>query len=512
MSDPEDLSRFHIDPVAYDRMQDSAISKAMSPTVEFTHLLRPIIFLDQPGHRHEMYDRLSAEDRNMYASVGAAMGPPENPLFENMIKRGRYDELAGAAHKLSREIGEAQEITLPKAFAAHAVTASYCRMNMADPEKFPHTYDRTTYFLTQFAGRLAMQVAPNALFGDLDPHEFRESIGQRTIALVAESAREDPAWFQAKLRVLADRMLLRRHTLVQIEAEPAARVDNTKELRSYSSDLFQELRRLKRFSIKSAVHEAGGTYWSIHDSYNGLAEISAEVERQESQIWLDRWPLMVLDAIEHGDIGNAMVVHSHNFDENPAAHDYGRFKRRVHMNQAGELFADPHESLPYKELYASIGKPRNYEVLRQFFMQKYFDLTVSGDVVEKVVEATQKMTRTAHWRNREPGTIVTNLLLPRIMVLRKIKSAAEMDAMDEAEQNEISSEADKIRQRAHHRAVQKRRLPAGHQPSAQAIELAKTHNIILGPGETCVKQHRRGDPELGWVVNRVRDRTRGSEF
>ncbi|HEX8763452.1 MAG TPA: hypothetical protein VF733_06905 [Candidatus Saccharimonadales bacterium] len=498
MPGPEDLSHFRLD-----ENYTPPPPKAVSPVVEFNGIVKPLIFLENPERTSAVMRTLPRSDAGLHAGCIGAMRVGEEHVFAPLIKRGRYPELLTRAQKLSQELMNDHEVTIPRAFATHALMSVYANVFRPPAEEVLHTDDRTTYFLTQFAAALAMQVPKDVLSKGPDPYDFQKQISGKTASLLSAAICEDPEWLLAKYRILADRLLLRQHTISQVEKEPVAKIADVKTLRRHNNELFQELRRLKYFSIKSAVHEAGDSHWSIHDVFNAQAEVATQVEERNSDIRPDLWPLMAMTVIEHPDMDGYMITPAHNFDLNIRP-GYDQFRKFIHMDHKGELFADPHGAMPYWEFYKAAGKPGNYEVLRQFLIRKYFDLTVRIEMVEEAESETDKLLRSPRWEGREPDVIVHDLLLPRILRLRKVKNAAELQEYEEAELSNGDESGSKIRQRAHDRAVQKRRLPAGYKPSAQALELAERHGIILGVGETCVKAHTRGDASLGWVISRVR--------
>lgn len=470
----------------------------------FNRLVLPFIHINNPDVSQALIREGTREAGELYASLGSNLG--QSGRFVRGISRGRFEPLLALAAEATADIANAR-LTIPDVFAVHAIAS--CLANVNRPLSVPHNRDRTTYFLTQFASRLAIQTPESTLQAGPDPFLFAQAIGQRTTAL-ANAIGENSSWLQAKLFVLADRLLMRKHIGEVINAEPTIEVSDIAELTRNNNALLHELRRLQRYSIKSAVHTDEGSSWSIHDMFNVQTQLVTMTEAANSSIQPDRWePQMIMSAIEHADEGMTML--QINFDPSVRP-NYDEFHRYVFMDDNGRLFADQHGAMPLLPFYEAAGKQGNYEVLRQFLLQKYCDLTVPLEVVAKAEQATRRMLRRGDERDTtEPGTVCYDLLLPRIRLLRTY-TPEDFDALEAAEtqaqevQDTPSSAASTSSRKHHVTEAFRRTLPEGYRASAHARALAEKLGISLAENETLVKKHDRGNPALGEVIHRARKR------
>lgn len=465
---------------------------------EYTELIAPYTL---------PYDGLSArtaacppEDQELYRAITDTF-VSEGP-WKGLVRRGHYGELMDFAGRSAADLAGQFELTLPRAFGVQALASVVATIfRPFQNEGVPHMDDRTTYFLTQFANKLALGMPERHLRTGVNPTLYAKAIGKRSL-LMAREAGESQPWLAAKLNSLAEAIALRTHLIDVISREPVAEVDDTNELRRSNNELFEELRRLRRYSIKSALHEGKTSAWSIHDMFNYRLRQATLIEQEGSDIRLDQWSPMVMSAIEqHLQLG---VVTEMTPAKDITDIDFSNFGRIVFMDDRGELFGDAAGAVPLRPFYEAAGKPVNYESLRQFLLQKYFDLTVPIEVVREVEKNTSRMLGERNPdASREQGRVFHDLLLPRVKILRQYRQP---EALDELQLQEDRAQAQEQQPYPYPRVEHTKRLPKGYKASDTARQLAAEHGITLKEGETFVSRYEPDESIAKDVQYRARKR------
>lgn len=433
--------------------------------------------------------------------------PPHGELTR-YVRRGDYGRIRSFAAEAALTLTTERDLTIPSTFAVHAISSAFASINR--PSAALEVNARTTYFLNHLASRLAWQVPEEALSEGPDPHDFALAARKRA-ALIARAIGNPTAWMNMKFHTLADKLMLRKRVTEIIDGEPTLNPNLTGDLRRTNQQLFSELRRLRRYSIKSAVHTEGGSAWSIQDMSEAYEQVlAAMIDDRSSAIQAElHQPRMVMMAVERSaDIEDLVVplITTENMRPN-----YDAFDHQVWMDEQGELYGDWNGTVPLHPLYKAARKPANYEALRQFLLQKYFDLTVPITIVKKVnAETRRELGTESPGQGREQGIIYINLLLPRIRILREYQTPEELEVLD-IQENEamLAAMSPTRRQRFHTREMHPRKLPPGHRPHPDKIAEAERLGIVLEPGETFVKKHDRGDRSLGEVLHRAKKRKTG---
>lgn len=476
----------------------------MSETLEFNQIVLPYVHVRDPERAAELIRAARPEHRALYETLNDVF-PPGGQL-DRCTRSGNFEDLQGLAAKNAAEVARRSpvELSLPATFAVHGV-ASFI-VSMHRPTEVPHCDDRSTYFLTQFATRLALQPSERQLHSGPDPFDFRTAITKRS-ELLSKAADNPPSWMGSKFLMLADRLMLRKHLLTTIDTEPRIEVDRLEELKEANDTLFAELRRLKRYSIKSAVHETATSAWSIHDGFDLRAQQQELVEVTKSSIRPHEWrPCMVMAAIERPleEDKEALVMSRPSIEGRPNYEEYGR---HVYMDQVGELFGDAYGSMPLAPFYESRDMLGNYEALRQYLIEAYFNLTVPTEIVVQAQQVTRRhATARAKTPDGQPDVVYHDMLLPRIRLLRDFDRADQLDAIDSGEdETAMSSDSARSRRRLHAVGAFPRALPQGYKPSQEALELARKLEINLLDNETLVRAHPRGDAANGVIGYLAKD-------
>jgi len=366
---------------------------------------------------------------------------PPAGQFTEAIRNGVYDPIgrlatatAVEASTLAANYRQHESLTITDAFAIHGLMSWMASLNR--PLDAPHNPDRTTFFLTHLSAGLARQVAKEELQSSGNLFDVASSL--RDVSQKLEYTTDTPTdWTMQKFYIIADQLSIRKHAITLIDGEPTAEVDDIDELKNNNNALFKELKRLRRYSIKSAVHHDGTSQWSIHDSLDyreQRAAISAA-----SEINPDQWPpnirMIAIESLLNDDI---LVEVTHAADI--IGRGFDSFGHAVFMDDRGQLFADNHGTLGYEDIYAQAGKPQNYEVLRQKLLRYYFDLTVPTEVARQIIDDERRFLSAASQAStREPNEIIhADLLLPRIRRLASFKTIGQMERFESKVSQEVT--------------------------------------------------------------------------
>lgn len=451
----------------------------------------------EPDAAAEIFDRLPVTDLHLYESITDRFR--EGSGWSELFTEGSYPRLRQYAKETAHDlVGDYQgEMTLPRAFGVHALASldavAFRPFNEVESD------DRTTFFLVHLARKLSLALPHHVVFGDVSPVQFAHVMGSHSgIKALANRHAENSEWLGRKFVSLGESMAIRRHVGNITDREPKVEVDDAKELRQNNNVLFAELTRLRRYSIKSAIHEGEKSSWSIHDTYNIKLDAAAVVEAAGSGIHVDRWSSMVMEAIEQPVEDKRLVRTEHNTDGDSTILDQMYyFGRHVFMDDKGELFADMEGAMPLWDFYKAAGKPNNYESLRQFLLQKYFDLTVPLEIVREAVQSTKTMLGSRNPDvDREHGQVQYDLLLPRIRVLMKYRRPEDLEEVENRE----------VKQYPYPRVGHATKLPPGYKTSDDARRYAAEAGVSLKEGETYTRPYTP-PPEIAKpLVHRAKKR------
>lgn len=398
---------------------------------EYNGIVLPLSYLGNQTFMQSALARSTPANMDLHERAAIELFPPSGGEYAAAVAESDFGRLRALAENTATVLTEGRELTVPGAFGIHVVASVYAARRLPP---IPGADDRESYFLTNHASRLAWRTPVEAIERGPDPFAFFQAIGERTMRL-AEKITGNSAWLRSKLHLLTDRLIMRNHITKTIEAEPSAEVEDIQHLEEMNTQLFGELQRLGRFSIQSGAHTEGGMTWSIHDMSDYYMQLAAALERADGTVRPDRWqPQMIMQATEREDDGREVIVGQFLATTGQARPNYDAFNRQVYMGNDGNLYADMHGTVPLRPLYEAAGKPVNYEVLRQFLMEKYFDLTMPATLVEMARVQTSQMLRTEDpGRDRREGTVYPDLLLPRIRMLRSFANADELERADGTE-------------------------------------------------------------------------------
>jgi hypothetical protein len=403
----------------------------------------------------------------------------------------------------TRVLEQDPEMTVPKAMAVHA-TMSYhsddlfYNLQGARPDQHERLANNTTYFLTEFAHALAWQLPESALAESPEPWAFFDAASHRLSGLRATMSNEVEGWLPAKLKTFTDGLSSRIHTEKLVENEPPMETLSIEELRNHNNRLAQELELKRGYGVKSSVHqEKEREFWSLHDAFDLQAQLA--MTGSDSGIRPERWSAdMRMVAIEHGEEDDrtlASLIRPVVVESGNEHTDLSRVGHICYMDKKGELFAEITGITPLAKIYEGQGKLVNYEALRQKLLRNFYDLTVPVEVAQQAQRATTAIFRgeatpQPSSEGDTPRRVVHDLLLPRLREVQKY-TPEELAALE----SPLPEAALPSRNKPSYTDMEpnvvyhKRKLPPGYKASAAALELATERGIILGEGETFVKEH-----------------------
>lgn len=161
----------------------------------------------------------------------------------------------------------------------------------------------------------------------------------------------------------------------------------------------------------------------------------------------------------------------------------------MYIGKDGELYTDRACKSSYRSIALANRKYGAYRDLQARILAHHYDLTHPLDQVAEVPKSPSKPKLASE--PREPMDAIEELLVPRAR--RHI--VGESNEPDEST-DVTSRKGVKLHDVTWHR----RQLPEGWNPSPAALKLAQELDITLNPGETVVKEHKRGSRLLGEVV------------
>lgn len=368
---------------------------------------------------HDVLSVRPGSQRNVsiYRHLEAALSRDGD--WPDKVAAGDFDELNRFGEQLAGDITSARDFTLSQAFGAHAVVSAMALINQTrlGKEELPTAVNMTTYFLTQFAGHLTLKL-PDAAFEET-PHIglLGERLGKQSL-LIAQKCELNPTWLKTKFAVLGERLLLRQHLEEVIELEPQIEVDNGARLHHNNDSLFNELQRVGMYIIRPEVYQGSHSNWDISDTL-AIRHMQLSKGHGPYTVCSADWPGVFISA--HEVSADTTENGQPQLTQDIKAIDLTGIGLIAHMDKTGGLYADLYSAMPLAELYKKAGKPTNYEVLRQFIMERYFDQSMPDGVVQEVQEATKRLVDSADpGHDRESGKVYSDLLSLRIQRLQAV--------------------------------------------------------------------------------------------
>ncbi len=336
----------------------------------------------------------------------------------------------------------------------------------------------------------------------------------------AQDDNSDLSWFSPKLNSFHDQMANNMNTkswIKNIRAPGAEFLLNSlkKELPDFSTstnDLMKELLNLRKYGVKNCYFQDGICH-SVNDVW--LFSDFLEIERlsMSSKFYLGSEKSFIANI----SIANKNDVIGVPLDLKTDMRKGGRWeiqsttfpiKRNFlwSIDWTGHLYAySTYFSFPLKELFVSMGKEIEYEIVRLSHVMRLYDLLVPITIVSEMPPLPTH--KAGIWETVKSlgrsDLINPDLIIPRI---KKMESGPRFIS------EELQREVEKARQITKNRSEKSRHkvtgfvrdLPVGHNASLRAKDLAwEEQRIILEEGETYVKTHKRGTGETTKGVHRA---------
>lgn len=166
----------------------------------------------------------------------------------------------------------------------------------------------------------------------------------------------------------------------------------------------------------------------------------------------------------------------------------------IYMLPDGELVISSSTGvIPLRREYQAQGAEATYDLIRFSLITNFVDLVVPKKYSEDLPSTgAAKLGFLNGLRSSLKFANIKDLLVPRLKMLHTSASAIEADL-----QEEIATSRKQIRE--HEVIWHIRQLPRGHKASEDALIEARKRGIELEEGETFVKTHTRGNPEVGKI-------------
>ena len=276
------------------------------------------------------------------------------------------------------------------------------------------------------------------------------------------------------------------------QAEVAA--DNTK-----ISALFKEMNLTRQFGLKPGYtsDERGGSL--VFSTTDDLSFVPGE----HSDTFLDNHFHNSLAMIVHSkrksfknvrlrtrDAGLSDMVKTTVVDMaplDPVASFY--------LGEDGELYNEATCTDRALDLALAAGKYTAYRDLQATILAHYYDLTHSvGDISNIKAQIDS-----SHNGILRTGTVPTELISKLLIPRARYRADEESDSNNKDDDDHlIEPQARELR--LHSVVMHRRKLPEGWSPSPEALEIANQLGIRLLPGETIVREHKRGSELLGEIA------------
>ncbi len=156
----------------------------------------------------------------------------------------------------------------------------------------------------------------------------------------------------------------------------------------------------------------------------------------------------------------------------------------VHLGPDGELYIDSDLVLPLRTIFEGAGAQNAYEVLRAELIGHFADLVMPAIII--MGKKLEQVNLTVN-ENSSAEDVINDLILPRKKYL-----LSSIEDIESAENNEDEQTQGKSI-REHGVVYHQRRLLPNQKPSPEALLRAERHNVMLEPGKTFVKSHKRGN-------------------
>lgn len=390
---------------------------ASAAVATYLDIINPYALL--PGDTRSMR-RGSQQYAPLYSHLESVLS--RTGSWPDVVAAGDYGELFRTSDQLAQDVEDraGKDFALPYAFGVHSVASIMATLNdtRRGQKESPSSANLTSYFLSQFATHLALRMPDSVFEAKPDVTQLAERVAQKSLIL-AKRWNYDPAWLQTRSLVVGERMMFRQHLDHVIDLEPTLEVSKTDmdELGRNNDALFNGLQRAGMLTVRSEVYEGHQSNWAISDTLK-LRQIQL-AKGQGHQVRPAEWPGAFMDAYEmpadvKGVEDPELIQNIRVINESISMR--GLF---ANINDKGLISADLYGAMPLRRLYEKAGKPGNYEVLRQFLMERYFDQSMPVEIVNTVREGTKQYLNSPDpGLDRENGKAYSDLLVPRIRRLR----------------------------------------------------------------------------------------------
>lgn len=317
---------------------------------QYTDLIRP--FTGAPDTEHDR----KGPNALLYDAIGQLLNLHGN--WPKTVARGDFTSLNQFSERAAAKLTDRHTLTLPQAFAVHSLISLHATINHYDPfgQDVPHKDDRTSYFLTQFAGHFATRLPYETFQRAPQPHPVKlADILNRYNQQLAYRTGQPSVWLKTKLSIFASRVLRWAQLSENIGQEPPKQ-ESLQALRQHNRTLLTKVRRQRQGIRSDGVYEGPEGRWSLYGPTYSLM-LPGMVEEQNSEtVQPGSWPVAIMSA--------ARQLPRTSTDTDMVAF----------LGHSGEVFGDRHGSMPLQPAYEAAGKPANYEALRGFLLQRYIDM------------------------------------------------------------------------------------------------------------------------------------------
>ncbi|MDL2363251.1 MAG: hypothetical protein QFB86_02630 [Patescibacteria group bacterium] len=265
---------------------------------------------------------------------------------------------------------------------------------------------------------------------------------------------------------------------------------NIEELKRQTSEIMTNLGRLRKYGIKPSYFANGfliktDQVWVFEDPQ----------DRALINPMLDNF-LADIKLYDQSNVENALTTDYESIEYGPNTRLIGKavpLYQSMVMLPDGELAVSSSLGiLPLRREYAAMDAESTYELMRLSLLTNFIDLVVPQKYTQDMPSVHSQRGFFGSMRNAVKFAKINDLLVPRIKLLRESTDVIEAEIRLEIEESR--------RQVREHGVIWHIRvLPKGYKASHQALEEAQKRGIILQEGETFVKTHTRGNPELGKI-------------
>lgn len=272
---------------------------------------------------------------------------------------------------------------------------------------------------------------------------------------------------------------------------------------SYATDLMSELLRLKRYTVKPAYFAGDIFTKNVDESW-----IFNASESLFGMAWDQAGGTIANPFVAKIDLASKADPEDLSGDLRTI-----NYSKTAHINVLEYSDFHPHLLLgvypdgeiglmsggnvrDIRQEFVAASKEDLYETLQLTFIKNLFDLVVPAEVVEQLPgneKSLENFKLFSKFRQAVDQSPIRDLVLARIKYIREHGSEIE-EIMDRDDYDERTGHL-----REHGVVGHVRRLPEGYSPTSESIALAERFGIKLGPNETFVREHRRGNVENGTI-------------